>query len=132
MLALDNASDNFLLITASKMKFANYKSAGINSNCVSLFSTFSIMTWQSTSICFQCSWKTGLVATCHAYMLSEYNTIEPLHIKPISYTRIHDHKYSHVQCIIAWYSTSTLDGATSAYFCFSKNQSFHQQVYNIL
>ena len=77
---------------------------------------FSLMKWQSTSMCLVLSWKTGLDAICKAAWLSQMSFICSPFPNLNSWRRCLSHMSSHVAKAIARYSASALDLATTCCF----------------
>ena len=77
---------------------------------------FSLMKWQSTSICLVLSWKTGLDAICNAAWLLQMSFICSSFPNRNSWRRCFNHMSSHVAKTIARYSASALDLATTTCF----------------
>ena len=78
---------------------------------------FSLMKWQSTSMCLVFSWKTKLDAICKAAWLLQMSFICSSFPNLNSRRRCFSYMSSHVARVIARYSTSALDLATTS--CFS-------------
>ena len=77
---------------------------------------FSLMKWQSTSICLVLSWKTGLDAICNAVWLSQTNFIYSSFPNLNSWRSCLNHMSSHVAKAITRYSVSALDLTTTSCF----------------
>ena len=77
---------------------------------------FSLMKWQSTSICLVLSWKTELDAICNAAWLSQTSFICSSFSNLNSWRSCLNHMSYHVAKAIARYSASALDLATTSCF----------------
>jgi len=65
--------------------------------------------WQSTSICFVRSWKTGLAAICKAAWLSQCRSTSPECITPRVDNKPFNHFNSQVMVVMDLYSASAED-----------------------
>ena len=70
---------------------------------------FSLMKWQSTSICLVLSWKIGLDAICNVVWLSQTSFIYSYFPNLNSWRSCLNHMSSHVAKAITRYSASALD-----------------------
>ena len=77
---------------------------------------FSLMKWQSTSICLVLSWKTGFDAICNAAWLSHTSFICSSFPNLNSWRSCLNRMSSHVAKAIARYSASALDLTTTSCF----------------
>jgi len=78
--------------------------------------TFSLMKWQSISMCFVLSWNTGFKAMCRAAWLSQMSVICVVSPNCNSLSNCLSHRSSHVAKAIVRYLASALDLAITVCF----------------
>ena len=101
--------ENWLKVNALVSTSANWQWVLTWFSLITFSKTLSLTTWQSISICFVFSWKTGLELMCNAAYLSQNSRASLSCFTPISLRKYKIHTISHVATTMDLYSVSAKD-----------------------